>query len=211
MYRRVLVLAMVPLYAGLFIAATAPDIPVWASSVRFPKPLVPLYVRDRIFAGTFCLIDFLASGALIVSWGLLLATWVPRLGRAVALSVIAYFLLGIGWPLLIELLFSQLLVSQPVNWYDRNRTLQKCLMSFSPLTGPMSSINELQQYEFYGRGPIWLGVGTVIVIKSTIAGLLLWLTTQTFDHCLGRVPESRFLAHFRKSAARKEPVPRVTH
>ena len=35
MYRRVLVLALVPLYAGLFIAATSPDFPIWASSVRF--------------------------------------------------------------------------------------------------------------------------------------------------------------------------------
>ena len=191
MYRRVLVLALVPLYAGLFIAATSPDFPIWASSARFERPLVPLNVRDRIFAGTYFLIDFLASGALIVSWGLLLATWVPRLGRAVALSVVAYFLFGFGWPLLIELLFSQFFVSQTVPWYDQSHVLHDCLISLSPFVGPMTAINRLYQVEFHGRGPIWLGIGLVILVKTAIAGLLLWLTTRTFDRCLGRVSESR--------------------
>ena len=111
MYRTVLVLALVPLYAGCFIAATVPDIPVWAPYYRIPHPLLPLKYWDRLIAPIFCLADFLASGALIVSWGLLLATWVRRLGRAVALSVIAYFLFGIGWPFLIEFtVFHQLFI-----------------------------------------------------------------------------------------------------
>jgi ABC-type transport system involved in multi-copper enzyme maturation permease subunit len=210
MYRRVLMLALVPLYAGLFIAATAPDIPIWVSSARFPRPLVPLNVKDRIFAGTYCLFDFLASGALIVSWGLILATWVPRLGRAVTLSVITYFLFSLGWPLLIELLFSQLFISQTVPWHERSHVLHDCLISLSPLVGPMSAINRLQHLEFYGRGPIWLGLGVVILIKTVIAGLVLWLTTRTFDHCLGRISESRFFARsrygWRKNALVDEPV-----
>ena len=209
MYRRVLVLALVPLYCGFFMAATAPDTPVWFGSYRFANPLVPLNEWDRVIAPTFCLADFLASGALIVSWGLVLATWVPRLGRAVALSVIVFFLLGIGWPLLIELLFSQLFVGHLRDWYEQNRVLQECLVSFSSF-GPMSPISELEGFGFRQRGPLWIGLGIVILSKIVIAGMLFWLTVETFDRCLGRISESRIPAHPRRSAIQAALVPSVT-
>jgi ABC-type transport system involved in multi-copper enzyme maturation permease subunit len=207
MYRRVLVLAAVPLYAVLFIAATVPDIPVWLFAMRFPQPAVPLNGSDRIFAPILCVADFLASGALIVSWGLALATWVPRLGRAVALSVIAFFLFGLGWPLLIDLMFSQIFSAQAPSWTDQNRVLKQFLTSLSPLVGPMNPIRILQGFEFEVRRPLWMSIGTAVVVKSAIAGLLFWLTIKTFDRCLGRVPESRFRAHTRSRAVRVELVP----
>ena len=43
----------------------------------------------------------LAYGATITSLGLALATWVSRLGRAIALCVTAYVALVIGWPMLL--------------------------------------------------------------------------------------------------------------
>jgi len=49
MYRKVLVLALVPLYAAFFIALTAPDIPDWTTRLQIPRPLVPLNIRDRLF------------------------------------------------------------------------------------------------------------------------------------------------------------------
>jgi hypothetical protein len=72
--------------------------------------------------------------------------------------------------------------------------LHDCLISLSPFVGPMTAINRLYQIEFHDRGPTWLGIGLVILIKTAIAGLLLWLTTRTFDRCLGRVSESGFRA-----------------
>src|SRR5262249_37712371 len=45
-----------------------------------------------------------AYAAAIISLGLALATWVSRLGRAVALCVAAYVLFSIGWVILILLL-----------------------------------------------------------------------------------------------------------
>ena len=42
--------------------------------------------------------------AVITSLGLALATWVSRLGRAVALCVSAYVVFSIGWVLLVFLL-----------------------------------------------------------------------------------------------------------
>jgi ABC-type transport system involved in multi-copper enzyme maturation permease subunit len=202
MYQRVLVLALVPLYAGCFIAATVPDIPVWAPYYRIPHPLLPLKYWDRLIAPIFCLADFLASGALIVGWGLLIATWVRRLDRAVAASVIVFFLLGIGWPFLIQFRFSSVFITPPTNWYDDNRVLQDCLLTLSPLVGPMTVIKRLEEFEIYGRGPIWLGLGIVILIKSALAGLLFWFTLRTFDRCLGRTSESAPRARPRKSASR---------
>ncbi len=140
----------------------------------------------------------------------MLATWIRRLGRAVALSVIVYFLLVIGWSLLIELLFSRLFVAQVVDWYEENRVLRDCLMSFSPF-GPMRPIGELQGLGFYQRGPLWIGLGIVILSKIAIAEVLFWLTVKTFNRCLGRVSESRFPAHSRRSAIQEELVPSATY
>jgi ABC-type transport system involved in multi-copper enzyme maturation permease subunit len=193
-YRRVLILAMVLLYAEVFLAASFPDIPIWATSIRFSAhigTLVPLSDSDRIIAVTAGVADFLASGALIVVIGLILATWVPRLGQAVALSVIVFFLIVIGWPLLVEGMFSTFLVAQSTEEIDRYRWLRECLMSVSPLNGPFRPITLLRQVERSGRGPIWLGVGVAILFKAALTGLILWLTIKTFDRCLGRVSESR--------------------
>ena len=91
---------------------------------------------------------------MIVSWGLALATWVPRLSRAIGLSVIAFLLFGMGWPIMIELLFSPMLRAQLPGAYERNRLLQDFLTSLSPLAGSMNALRLLEQCEFKPRWPI---------------------------------------------------------
>ena len=210
MYRRVLVLAIVPLYAAFFIATTAPDIPVWGGRWPFGHAPVPLNEEDRIFGATLSVGDFLVSGALIVSCGLALATWVPRLGRAIAVSVIVFFLIGLGWPMLVDLLVSQVFRARASNWYEENPVFRHFLIPLSPLVGPMGPITMLEQFKFKSLGPIWISHGMAILLKSAIAGLLFWLTTMTFDRCLGRMPESRIRARPRQSAVREELVPSAT-
>ncbi len=46
----------------------------------------------------------LAYSAAITSIGLAVATWVPRLGRVVTVSVMAYVLVAAGWPLVLRVL-----------------------------------------------------------------------------------------------------------
>ena len=121
MFRRVLVLAIVPLYGSFFIAATVPVIPIYALGIKFAERPVLLTGADRVIGATLCVFDFLVSGALIVSWGLALATWVPRLSRAIAASVIAFLLFGMGWPLMIEFLFSPIV---PRNYRDRTTEIE---------------------------------------------------------------------------------------
>ena len=47
-------------------------------------------------------------GAAVTSFGLVMAMWCPRLGRAVALSVTIYALIGVGWLFLALMLFGPL-------------------------------------------------------------------------------------------------------
>ncbi len=204
MYRRVLVMAIVPVYASFFIAASVPDVPIYALGIRFAERPVPLTGVDRVFGPTLCVSDFLFSGALIVTWGLALATWIPRLGRAVALSVIAFFLIGLGWPLMTDLVFSPLVMGLQ---YERNRVLQEFLTSLSPLAGPMSPNRLIEGCEFKPRWPCWLAIGTAGLIKASFAGLLFWLTIKSFNRCLGRMPDSGARARPRESAVREELIP----
>jgi ABC-type Na+ efflux pump permease subunit len=207
MFRRVLVLALVPLYGSFFIAASVPDIPIYAFGVRFAETPVRLTGADRVIGATLCVFDFLVSGALIVSWGLALATWVPRLSRAIAGSVIAFLLFGMGWPLMIELLFSPILRAQLPGAYERNRWLQDFLTSLSPLAGPMNPLRLIEQCEFRPRWPFWLAIGLATLIKAGIAGLLFRLTSKSFDRCLGRMQERVKVRRPRERAVPEELIP----
>jgi hypothetical protein len=124
--------------------------------------------------------------------------------------VIAFFLFGLGWPLLIDLVFSPMFRGQPASWVQPNRALREFLTALSPMVGPMSAIRMLQSFEFERRGPIWISIGIAILTKAVMGGILLWLTIKTFDCSLGRVPESQSRARRRKSGIREEPVPSAT-
>ena len=207
MFRRVLVLGLVPLYGSFFIAVTVPDIPIYALGIKFAETPVRLTEADRVIGATLSFLDFLVSGALIVSWGLALATWVPRLSRAIAGSVIAFLLFGLGWPIVIELLFSPMMRAQLPGAYERNRLLQDFLTSLSPLAGPMNALRLLEQCEFRPRWPFWLDFGSASLIKASIAGLLFWLTTKSFDRCLGRMPDRVKVRRLRERALPEELIP----
>jgi len=133
----------------------------------------------------------LVSCAVIVSLGLALATWLRRLNRAIVWSVIAYFLTAIVWSVAVEILFfTYLSLAKSPDWYDRYRCLHECAPLLSPIVGPMKPIEMLTGVELDPRAHIWVGITAVIVIKATIASLLLWLTIKTFDRCMDRMPES---------------------
>jgi len=188
-YRRVFVLMLLPLYVVVFLAGSVLDIPDWAVNRRFAQTAVPLTVWDRFIAVPSCLADFLVSGAMIVSLGLALSTWVHRLSRAIALSVIAFFLGGIGWVFLVEFLRLQISATRTAEWMNNYGWLDESALSLSPIYGPMRPINALMGVEFHERVPIWIGVWVIILIKAAIAWFFLWLTIKTFDRCLGRAPE----------------------
>jgi ABC-type transport system involved in multi-copper enzyme maturation permease subunit len=194
-FRRVLALLPLPLFTAVFLSASTPNpppLPAWATTVaNYPAPAA-LTTWDYLYAATFCPADFLASGALIVGVGLLLATWVRRLGRAVALSAVFYVLAGIVWVFLVELSFAVVgwfLPNSVRDWFNDNFEIWQCVAGLSPVFGPLVSVNTNWQQSGH-RGYYWAALGLVLLVKAAAAAFLLWLSIKTFDRCLGRVPES---------------------
>jgi ABC-type transport system involved in multi-copper enzyme maturation permease subunit len=115
----------------------------------------------------------LAYGAALTSLGLALAVWVPRLGRAVALSVSAYVLLAVAWPILVFTLAGR---------YD-----PEGLAVASPFWGigyasVWAGEEPGRQVDFI---PWWAVLWIVLYLLA--AGVLYLTGLYTFDRCLGRV------------------------
>jgi hypothetical protein len=130
--------------------------------------------------------------------GLALATWIPRLGRVITVSVMAYVLVAVGWPILLEVL-PNLIASRP--FYDPS-TFQGLSLA-RPYLGTyvttewaagFSSASYL--HATWGAEPlllradvfwsvIWIGLHSGLAMTVALATLL------TFDRCVGRVTEHR--------------------
>jgi ABC-type Na+ efflux pump permease subunit len=124
----------------------------------------------------------LAYGAMITSLGLALATWVSRLGRAIALCVTAYVALVIGWPMLLifglgdrDPVILALILGDPL--------YGSAFLTMATSGGPLHLPGSPTAEDVFHYGVVWLGV------HSGVAALLLWATLATFDRCLGRIPE----------------------
>jgi ABC-type transport system involved in multi-copper enzyme maturation permease subunit len=164
----------------------------------------PAAITGLLVAGTGRVIAFIgllvlisAYGAAITSLGLALATWVSRLGRAVALTVAAYVGFSIGWVIFIFLL------ALPGRASDH--FIVPSVMG-SPLYGTAFATMVLEADPRFmpgGEGAVWLGTFFWISIHVGIAVALFAATVATFDRCLGRVSE---ISGRPISGAKKEPV-----
>jgi ABC-type Na+ efflux pump permease subunit len=122
----------------------------------------------------------LGYGAVITSLGLALATWVSRLGRAIALCVTAYVVFSIGWPILIVLTWKEssgpgLLMGCPA------------IGTFiaTALVGPIPHFGPRERLEEYPAAlTIWM------MFDLALAAALFARTCTTFDRHLGRMPET---------------------
>jgi ABC-type transport system involved in multi-copper enzyme maturation permease subunit len=149
-----------------------------------------LATSGRIFAYVALLGLIAAYGAAITSLGLALATWVSRLGRAVALCVAGYVVFSIGWLILIFVLF---LGDRP----DENFILPAVMGS--PLYGTAFATMVVAPDSHIGpAGPqaVWLGTLFWIVVHGVAAAGLFAITVATFDRCLGRASETSGLPSF---------------
>jgi hypothetical protein len=124
--------------------------------------------------------SLLAQCAVITSLGLALATWVSRLGRAVALGVAAYVVFSIGWPILISLLI----------W---NEPLGPCLLFGCPAIGAYVATDLIGTTGFPAseHGAAYMAAVTIwMVFDLAVAAALFNATVSSFDRCLGRIPET---------------------
>jgi ABC-type transport system involved in multi-copper enzyme maturation permease subunit len=119
----------------------------------------------------------LACGAALTSLGLALATWVPRLGRAVACCVTAYVLATVAWPFAMMALFA------------RDEIVGPIMAVGSPFfAGGLLTIRLLpgtaRDLEHVGLGGLFWTAAYLV-----LAAVLYLATLRTFDRSLGRVTD----------------------
>ena len=122
----------------------------------------------------------LAYSAVITSLGLALATWVSRLGRAVALCVSSYVVFSIGWVIFV------------VVFIRTDETGMPFVLGSPPYGAAFATaIVSSGQRPFLGNDEaIRFGAFLWIIVDAGIASLLFMVTLATFDRCLGRVSET---------------------
>jgi ABC-type transport system involved in multi-copper enzyme maturation permease subunit len=120
-------------------------------------------------------VTLLAHGALLTSLGLALATWIPRQSRAIALSVTAYVLIAIAWPILYFIA-----VGSP-------RPGAHFPACFSPIW-VAGTLADYLSIRMSLDGFLWAATFCDAIV-SIAAVALLAATVRTFDRCLGRMPE----------------------
>jgi ABC-type transport system involved in multi-copper enzyme maturation permease subunit len=131
-----------------------------------------------------------APAAVITSLGLALATLIPRTGRAVAVSVLAYVMMTAGWSTLIMVLFPR------PSWYPGGRfwyrdELPDLLQLLNPYYG-VSRVTEAAGTSGAVYGYLQFEVSFVwalltIGVHLAVATVLLAATLLSFDRRMGRI------------------------
>jgi ABC-type Na+ efflux pump permease subunit len=121
-----------------------------------------------------------AYGAALTSLGLALATWVPRLGRAVGLCVAAHVGVTVGWAV-----FAMLLTRRAPGLTGPG------LASFSPFVGVVLSTAQMHPAKSsvfeWNQVVGWVAFWTLAEVA--LAAILLKAVLVTFNRCLGRMDE----------------------
>jgi ABC-type transport system involved in multi-copper enzyme maturation permease subunit len=187
-YRVVPALAFLPMIGALAIAVGAPE------SIRvMPQPPVHVGAIDRIASATLPVAFLLVQGAAVTSVGLAMATWMRRLGRAVAVSVASYAFVAFGWIILLELeIITPLLIWLGLFAPGDHRSesfFAEVLASACPIGGQLMPLDAMSPPASENRGAFYLGLALVIVATLIFALLVLGATLVTFNRCLGRMPE----------------------
>ncbi len=130
------------------------------------------------------IVYILCAGAAITSLGLAMATWLPRVGSAMAATVSVYVAITVGWFFMVLMLYplgpdtEGLMMASPFLW-----TLDTTLMIAVPHIAP----NHLAG---------WMMIWPLVMALAAL--LLLEATLRTFDRKLGRpqIRSRRFLREF---------------
>jgi ABC-type transport system involved in multi-copper enzyme maturation permease subunit len=192
-YRNVPALALLPALGAVVVAAAEPVL--FAGAARAGQPPLFLTWIDRIAFMFLPMAMMLAQGAVVVSVGLALATWIGRLGRAVAVSVASYASVAFGSLLLVELD----IVSSVLSWlglfdpndHDAQRFFGLITVNFCPFGGQVLTFVSPLWRQSEDRYAYYTGELIVLLLMVGFALLMLGLTFATFDRCLGRMPERR--------------------
>ncbi len=188
----VLALAILPGIAAAVLAATAPT-----SRRAWPRrssiPIAPISPAERMLVPVLLVAELLSWGAAFTSLGLLLATWTPRIGRAIGISLAVFLLLSIGWMFLargrhpadsaaLDLVRFNL-DGVSLIWIDQG------LMALSPIAAPIATIQVLD-IAYAGRWQFWVMASCWCLLACSAAGAMYVAVLGSFDHHLGRMSET---------------------
>jgi hypothetical protein len=234
-YRRVPGLMVLPLLCSLLVAG-AVDVEI-IKTVFFPgAPGAPMTsasqvvgqvgVWDRVAAAVFPSAMLLAQGAAFTSLGLALAIWIPRVGRAMALSVTIYLAVSFGPLLLADLgVTDWLLVTCGLATPTRvnalgeivvtseqlEQTIDHALLSLSVIGGEADPLQALVTYHpGFSLKSIWAIQAATLTVILMVAASLYGLALLTFNRCLGRVPERSRKHATTPARSRTRPKGRAT-
>jgi ABC-type Na+ efflux pump permease subunit len=183
-YRLVLGLAVLPGVASVVVACLAPPLPArFMVAGRPTAGVISLDLVDRVAAPCLLVGQMLSYGAAITSVGLALATWVRRLGRAIAINVLMFFFFTIGWPVLLDSIVLPL-------WGWLGRQIREAMMLISPLVAPIVTLQGLLNTPASDRWRMWLFALGWCVVAAAFAAAMFWATVESFDRCMGRMPET---------------------
>jgi len=192
-YRLALGLAILPGLAAAVLAATSPDVSPRFRAALARTPIVPIGLADRVLAPVLIVAELLSWGAAFTSLGLLLATWTPRIGRAIGISLAVFLLLSFGWIFLFVLVILPALRTWLYTRYNIEGIdliwIELGLMALSPMAAPIATIQALDSADA-GRAQFWVIMSCWCLLACGLAGAMYWLALRSFDRQLGRMPET---------------------
>jgi hypothetical protein len=132
------------------------------------------FARDRWVGVALAAGMVLAQGAAITSLGIALATWVPRVDRALILSATMSVIVTVAWAPLAFLFF-------------QGNSLSLGLASASPLLGVALLTTSMVQAS-NAEWSVRAGWAAFWIITFSAAAIgLLWAALASFDRCVGRI------------------------
>ncbi len=158
-----------------------------------PTHLEPLSIADGIAVVVVPVAWVLVQGAVITSFGLLLATWMSRVGRALALSVSVYLAVTLGGFILFQLDGAEMVAGWLGFEKPHNdaviRILEVGIGSLNPAYSqfaPLLGLLELN--EKIPRAWLWRVETAGLVVTAALAARALWADgVKLPERCLGRV------------------------
>jgi ABC-type transport system involved in multi-copper enzyme maturation permease subunit/Na+-transporting methylmalonyl-CoA/oxaloacetate decarboxylase gamma subunit len=192
-YRVVPALAFLPAIGALVVGFVEPEIPrAFARSLEAHEPVGWI---DRVAFVCLPTALFLAQGAVITSFGLALATWMRRLGRAIAASVAAYAIIAFGWVVSIDLE----IVPSALTWLgllapdepDADLFYTLIGASLCPFGGQLTPFQSVNWGAAASRIAFYIGHVIVLLLTIGVAFVFLGLTLATFNRSMGRMSERR--------------------
>jgi ABC-type transport system involved in multi-copper enzyme maturation permease subunit len=202
-YRRTLPMIVLPALAGLFVGVSSLDYPSWLPA-RMYSTAKPITTADRVIAGVLPAAFFLVHSAAVTSLGLALATWLRRTGLAVAVSVMAFVVMSIGWVFFVESALRSIVNSWQTRygWWgsEQVHSILQVLTALSPMGGQVTPLEILNVTWDRDRAFSWEVLLVELGVVAVVALLFLGLTLLSFNRCMGRMNESPEVKRYLRAA-----------